>query len=403
MPVRLTDKAIARALRERDEGKRVELSDEGLPGLRFRAGTAGRGTWVLACRDKFGRMRRFQVGDWPKDGLAVARDAARDMRVKVRGGADPIAEAKRTRAIGREAKAGVGTLDALIKLYTTKVASKLKSWPETRRRVEMVFKDHLHQPIPAITRQDLQITADSYPSPQQASGAVNGLRPVLKWAAGRTYLADASLLEVRVPAAKSERDRVVTREELGKLLPALSASDRPYAAALRFMLLTLARREEVCGARWRDVDLQAGTWRIPAGASKNGFEHIVPLSAQADALLRSLPQRGSGALVFGSRTGGHLTNWDRATKVIMEASGTSGWTRHDLRRTGATMLGDMGETPEIVEAALNHVVIKSRVASIYNRSRYRPQVAVALQRLADALDGIVAGGAVVVPIRAVPA
>ncbi len=400
MPVRLTDKAIARALREREEGKRVELADEGLPGLRFRAGTAGRGTWVLACRDKFGRMRRFHVGDWPKDGLAAARDAAREMRVKVRGGADPIAEAKRTRTIGRDAKAGIGTLDALIKLYSTRVASKLKSWPETRRRVEMVFKDHLQQPIPALTRQDLQITADSYPSPQQASGAVNGLRPVLKWAFGRSYLADTSLIEVRVPAVKIQRDRVLTREELERLLPALSASDRPYAAALRFMLLTLARREEVCGARWQDVDFRAGTWRIRAEASKNGLEHVVPLSTQAATLVRSMPQRDPGALVFASRTGGHLTNWDRATKVIMEASGTSGWTRHDLRRTGATMLGDMGETPEIIEAALNHVVIKSQIAATYNRSRYRPQVAIALQRLADALDGIAAGGAEVVPLRA---
>ena len=70
-----------------------------------------------------------------------------------------------------------------------------------------------------------------------------------------------------------------------------------------------------------------------------------------------------------------------------------GWTRHDLRRTGATMLGEMGELPDIIEAALNHVSIRSPLAATYNRSRYRPQVAAALQRLADALDGIEAGAA----------
>ena len=112
----------------------------------------------------------------------------------------------------------------------------------------------------------------------------------------------------------------------------------------------------------------------------------MPLSRQAVDLLRAQPHRGAGALVFASRTGGHLTNWDRATKVIMEASNTAGWTRHDLRRTGATMMADLGETPDIIEAALNHVVIRSQIAATYNRSRYRPQVAVALQRLADALE-----------------
>ena len=52
------------------------------------------------------------------------------------------------------------------------------------------------------------------------------------------------------------------------------------------------------------------------------------------------------------------------------------------------MLGEMGEMPDIIEAALNHVSIHSALAATYNRSRYRPQVALALQRLGDALDGI---------------
>lgn len=70
------------------------------------------------------------------------------------------------------------------------------------------------------------------------------------------------------------------------------------------MLLTLARREAAGQARWRDIDISAATWTI------------------------------------------------RETKNMQEASGTEGWTRHDLRRTGATMLGELGEYPDIIEAAL---------------------------------------------------
>jgi len=103
-------------------------------------------------------------------------------------------------------------------------------------------------------------------------------------------------------------------------------------------------------------------------------------------------------LIFCTKTGAPIGNWDRETKALQEDSGTAGWTRHDLRRTGATMLGEMGELPDIVEAALNHVSIRSPLAATYNRSRYRPQVAVALQRLADALDGIEAGGAQVLSL-----
>jgi hypothetical protein len=63
----------------------------------------------------------------------------------------------------------------------------------------------------------------------------------------------------------------------------------------------------------------------------------------------------------------------------------------------------MGELPDIIEAALNHVAIRSQLAATYNRSGYRPQVVAALQRLADALDGIEAGAAAIMPLRPVVA
>lgn len=155
---------------------------------------------------------------------------------------------------------------------------------------------------------------------------------------------------------------------------------------MRFMLLTLCRREEACSARWRDLDRGTGIWTIPE--TKNGQPHAVPLSHQAIGLLQSIEGAKPDALIFTTATGGALSNWDRTTKRLQRESGTAGWTRHDLRRTGATMLGEMGELPDIIEAALNHISIRSALAATYNRSRYRPQVATALQRLADALDEI---------------
>lgn len=376
MPIRLTEAAIQAALRLAVTEGRRDLSDAALPGLRVRVTPAGAASWVLACRDQHGRMRRFPLGRFPSMGVAAARTAARELHVQVRKGADPVAAARQKRAMGRDAQDGIGTLSALVEFYGAKVGSSKKSWAETRRRIEMVFKRQLSRPLVAITRMDLQVDADSYRSPQQALGALNGLRPVLKWAAGRGY-ADPDLTRLQASASKTQRARVLSREELATLLPVLTASVTPFAAALRFMLLTLARREEVSGAVWRDVDMGSGVWRIGAERSKNKTEHLVPLPGQALALLRS---RGSGsptALIFGTSKGGHLTNWHRATQEIMKASGTSGWTRHDLRRTGATMLGNMGELPDIIEAALNHVAIRSPLAATYNRSRYRPQVAAA--------------------------
>lgn len=419
MSLHLTETAIARHVREAaEEKRRIDLADAYHAGLRLRLTPAGGKTWALACRDREGRMRRFSLGTYPTMSLSAARKAAKALHVKVtEEGADPVAKRRRDRAIGRDAKAGIGTLTGLLGLYGTKEGHALKRWDESRRRIESVFAAHLARPLEMMKPADLQMTADSWRAPQSAAAAVRYLRPILKWAERRNYV-PLGLSAIVPPATVGRRTRVLSRDELAAVLPVLSSSSRPYAAALRFMLLTLCRREEAGQACWRDVDLIAGTWTIPE--TKNGQPHVVPLSRQAVELLRScMPSETPDpeALIFATGTGEALGNWDRETKALMVASGlavkdkktkavtmkdgSALWTRHDLRRTGATMLGDMGELPDIIEAALNHVAIRSALAATYNRSRYRPQVAAALQRLADALDGIEAGAAKVIPLRSV--
>jgi len=399
MRVRLTETAITAATkRAAAGGAREELADDGMRGLRLRVTPSGARTWIWVGRDQEGKARRFVLGHHPTMGISDARAAAGAMRGKVqRDGADPVADGQRKRREARDAAVGIGTLAALLDLYRTKDGAALKSWPECRRRIMHVFAASLPKPLAALKAEELQLVADAHPSAQSAAAAVRYLRPVLKWAAQRRYVA-ADLAVLHPPATVGRRDRVLSRDELAALLPMLALSASPYARALRLMLWTLARREEVGRARWRDVSLSAATWTIQA--TKNGQPHVVPLPRQAVAFLTGIKPADAepDALVFSNSAGGGLANWDREAKAIHKASGTEGWTRHDLRRTGATMLGDMGELPDIIEAALNHVSIRSALAATYNRSRYRPQVAAALQRLADALDGIEAGAAEVVPM-----
>jgi integrase len=407
MPVTATETAIARLTAEaRQTGTRRELIDAKEAGLRLRISPGGKRsrdgarTWVLACRDQAGRMRRFTIGSFPEVGIADARKKAQALRVQVRQhGADPVEDRRRKLAIGRDAKAGIGTLSALLSLYAAKEGATRKSWTDCQSRISSVFAKQLDRAIASLTPSELQITADAWPSQQSAAAAVRYIRPVLKWAERRNY-APVGLSAIVPPATVGRRDRYLSKVELTSILPVLRSSATPYAPAMRLMLLTLVRREEACQARWRDVDFTAGTWRI--ADTKNKQPHVVPLSRQAMELLQSIRPADAkpDALVFATSTGKPLGNWDRASKAIHQLTKTEGWTRHDLRRTGATMLGEMGETPDIIEAALNHVAIRSPLAATYNRSRYRPQVAAALQRLADALDGIEAGDAEVVPLRA---
>jgi integrase len=411
MAVRLTETAIRRAIREASTTGRRDLSDVVAPGLRLRLTPTGRASWVLACRDGHGRMRRFPVGAWPTIGIGEARDKARALRVRVREeGADPIAERRRLRAMGRDAQEGIGTLAALLNVYggpSAPVAAsasgvinggrrvigpgkELRSWrSEQRPKIERVFGADLRRPLASLTAGDLQMAADAYPAASSGSAAVRYLRPVLKWAAKRGYVArDLALIEP--PATVKRRTRILSREELARILPVLSGPNASaQRRALAFMLMTLCRRDEAASARWRDVDLEVAEWRIPE--TKSGEPHRVPLPRQAVALLRSMDPGPRDALIFASRRGAKLSNWDRETKRIMAETGTAGWTRHDLRRTGATQLGELGFEPHVIEAALNHAAIHSRLASTYNRARYQPAVREALQRLADWLDMLATG------------
>lgn len=430
-PVALTEPAIARARREAEQrGKRIELADKALPGLRLRISPpsrkapSGRATWVLGCRDKEGRARRFALGDFPGMGVAAAREAARALRPKVRNeGHDPIAERRRARALARDAQAGVGSLRHLLDIYggpirppadggpMTRVigpGAALKSWPDARRRIEHVFAAFLDRPLATLRAEDLQLVADAHPAQQSAGAAVRYLRPVLKWAAQRRYCPrDAALIEPPVPVRR--RERVLTDDELSAVLPVLRSADDPFRRAALLSLMTLVRRERCLSATWGQVDLEAGRWSVvPKDTRRPGRRaqrprapHVVPLPRQAVALLAAIRPEGAqpDALIFATRAGTKVQNVDREMKRLHRATGTADWSFHDLRRTGATLLGRMGVEPHVIEAALDHADVHSRLAGTYNQSRYEPKVAAALQVLADRLDGIAEGAAKVIPLR----
>jgi integrase len=95
-----------------------------------------------------------------------------------------------------------------------------------------------------------------------------------------------------------------------------------------------------------------------------------------------------GGLVFRGERGGGLVNWDRWLKRLFVASGTSGWSAHALRRTAATLAGELGVPPHVVEVMLGHRSIGGQLHAGYNQSRYSNEHATALRNLADELDRI---------------
>jgi integrase len=134
-------------------------------------------------------------------------------------------------------------------------------------------------------------------------------------------------------------------------------------------------------------------WTLPSARSKNKDKHTIPLVPQALALL---PRRRTGDHVFGSG----FTNWSRG-KLDLDArlDGIAAWTLHDLRRSAATHMAELGiAAPHVIEALLNHR--KPGISAIYNHATYGRDVKQALLLWANHVEVIVTGvDHTVVPLR----
>jgi integrase len=147
-------------------------------------------------------------------------------------------------------------------------------------------------------------------------------------------------------------------------------------------MLTGARPSEVGGMCWNELNLDAGTWDLPAARSKNHRAHCLQLPAPALAIVRQVESRGRDQL-FGARSVNGFSGWDNAKAALDRRLGVQvgPWQLRDIRRSVATGMADLGVAPHIIEACLNHYSgHRAGTAGVYNRSRYDQEVTAALAR-----------------------
>jgi integrase len=201
-----------------------------------------------------------------------------------------------------------------------------------------------------------------------------------------------------LPAAAQDRDRVLNDGELRLLWRALDG-EPALGPIIKLLALTGARRREVSDMRFSELSEDGTTWTIPGARTKNGKTHIVPLSKAAQALLASMPRLAGCDFIFSRNGKTPPSGWNlakhRIDAAMKKAAGKAipHWVIHDVRRSVATGMAEIGIQPHIIEAVLNHVSgHKAGVAGVYNRARYAVEKATALQRWAAHVESIVSAG-----------
>jgi integrase len=396
--MKLTERNIPRikasAARKSDH---FEWDDE-MPGFGLRV-RSGRGSWVMQYQ-VHGRSHRIKLGDQAVMSADSARSAAKEAAGKIAvsrrtGEAHPILEQRNIRdeMIRAEAKRpGDAQFGSRIEEYLTARQGngnglREASLIETRRYLTQHFKALHNIPLNQIRRLDVSNVLSEIKSPAVYNRARSTLSTFYAWAIGRGWCDANPVVGTNKAEGESERKRVLTDNEIATVWLAADKANG-YGTILKLLLLTGCRRDEIGGLRWNEVDLNARTITIPGARTKNGEQHVVPLSDSAASMLAGIARRDGYEHVFGRTLSAGFSGWSSAKAEFDATVKLDDWVVHDLRRTVRTGIDKLGILPHICEAVLNH--LPAKLIRTYNQNTYENEKRKALDAWAHHLKTIVA-------------
>jgi integrase len=284
---------------------------------------------------------------------------------------------------------------AFLELYAYK-----KTRPRTAELYDHVLNDLVlpawrGRSVQDVRRRDVIALVERIATdrPVLANRTVAVVHKFFAWMLSRDMIAASPVVGVERPHKEVPRQRTLTDAELVALWRACEG-EGPYGAAVRLLILTGARRNEVGQMAWDELNLSHRVWLLPADRSKNKRSHTVPLSRQACVILDNQPRFVGCNYIFSMHGRGPIGDWDGAKKRISAKAGIDAktWGLHDVRRTMASGLQAMGVSVAVIEKALNHASGTFRgIVGVYQLHEYEDEIQTALQRWADHVERLVTG------------
>jgi len=370
------------------------------------------GERVLYFRYRLGgRLTRIRLGTFPSEvSLEDAIAKRSELKGQLRRGVDPAGNAQRVK---RE-RIAAPTVATFATTYIERYAKvEKRSW---RADELMLAKDVIPAwgklKVAEIARADVVGLIDTVAdrgARRQAGKILSCVHRMFAFAAERSVITVNPATGVRAPSATVSRDRVLSDDELRDVWNNIATSSlRPALRdAFRLQLLAGARVGEVLGIEWEEINEVDRTWLVPAAKSKNGAEHLIPLSPQAWAIVER--QERKGGLLWSTKTRqGDVVQIrtevaahelaDAMSHLLPDPKQSNGtdtdekaaratFTSHDLRRTVETRMAALGVAKETRDRVLNHKD-RSVGGTHYNRHDYLNEKRDALERWSTELARI---------------
>ena len=334
-------------------------------GLWLQVSQFGTKAWLFRYT-RHGRARQMGLGALHTVSLAEARERARQARQILLDGDDPL-EVKRKKRDDAKAETAERILfkDAakrFLNVHETlwKNGKHREQWKSTL--ATYVYPTLGSRPISAIDGALITETLVSIwtKKPETARRVKQRIERVVQW------VKDGTPLPVHGASKRVQHHAAMPFSELQAFMEELRGRDSISARSLEFTILTAARTSEAIGAKWSEIDLDAGVWTIPAERMKGGKEHQVPLSKRALDILEDLPRERGGYVFPGARAKAPLSNM--AMLELLRGMDGDGFTVHGFRSTFRDWAGDRTNyAREVIEHALAHQ-IKDKAEASYRRS-----------------------------------
>ncbi len=343
----------------------------------------GRKTWVFRYRDRTtGKQRDKGLSPYPDVKLAEARELATNCRSQLRLDIDPIAS---RRAAREHAKAEQGRMLTFGECAKRFIAANKPSWRNAKHAdqwhstIETYCSTLLKLPVSEVDNNHVYSALYAiWESKTETATRLRGrIERILDWASvNRLRSGDnparwkgnlQHLLPPPEPLKKVEHRPALPYAEMPEFMKKLQQRKELSALALQFQVLTATRPGEATGAKWEEIDWKQKLWTVPPSRTKNKKEHEVPLSDQAIALLKKIPNGGKPHLFPGKANRPMVTA--STLKVLRTIPGAEAATCHGFRSSFRDWAADKtNHERDIIEMSLSHKVV-GKVEAAYLRTK----------------------------------
>jgi integrase len=363
--------------------------DDAVPGFGIRIRASGVRAWVFQYKAGGYATRRLTIGRVGAVRAARAREIAGEYHAQVRLGRNPAAEKRAAVERSRH------TFGALARLYLERRGGGLRANTiRSKSRALLKYAAPLHSM--SIDAVDQRAVAHLLTQVENSSGAVTANRLRANMSAMYTWalkegIAAGNPVVNTYKREERPRDRVLSDQEIAVIWQALPEGN--YGDIVKLLILTGQRANEIARLKWHEIE----SWQIvlPRERTKNDRAHTVPLGHTAISILKQQTPRNGTDFVFGGRRDAAFADWFHAKRALdaqLEHNGAPlpRWVIHDIRRSVATGMADIGIQPHVIEAVLNHISgHKGGIAGIYNRAQYSAEKAQALARWDEHICSVV--------------